>query len=149
VFDSIRKMGSAFFRGRARRRALKALALNRNEARTDGLSLTHLRNRLEIEWRARDIHPWDRGVSSSRAAQLFAEQCLRDVNAAVERLFDSFAEVDVIELKVFDPSSGAPILLGTVIRAETHKAKSPSPGMKLKQLGVNYRLNNWRFEPLG
>ncbi|HJU29084.1 MAG TPA: hypothetical protein VJ718_07935 [Candidatus Binataceae bacterium] len=79
---------------------------------------------------------------------MFAEQCLRDVNLAVERLFVFFAEVDVIELKVIDPSSGAPILVGTVLRSDSDKARSPSPGMKLKQLGIRYELNNWRFEPL-
>ncbi len=75
----------------------------RGEVRSDGLSLNHLRNRLEIEWRAREIHPWDRDLPAIRVAQLFAEQCLDDANAALERLFSSLPEIAVIEFKVIEP----------------------------------------------
>jgi hypothetical protein len=134
---------------RLRRRVIEALALHkRGEVRSDGLSLSHYRNRLEIAWRARDIHPWDRDLASERAAQLFAEQCLADADAALERLFAALPEIDVIEFKVFQASSKAPILGGTVLREEVVAANALSPGMRLKQLGVSYRLRNWRFGPL-
>ena len=134
---------------RFRRRVVKALALHkRGEVRSDGLSLSCCRNRLEVAWHARDIHPWDRDLPPERAAQLFAEQCLEDAGAALERLFLSPPEIDVIEFKVLQKDSTKPILGGTVTRAEAKTASSSSPGMKLKQLGARYRLRNWRFEPL-
>lgn len=70
---------SASVRVRIRRRVIKALALNqRGEARRDGLALNYFRDRLEIEWQARNIHPWDRDLPPARVARLFAEQCLDD-----------------------------------------------------------------------
>ncbi len=136
-------------RRRFRRRVIKGLALNtRGEVRRDGLSLNHFRNRLQIEWRARDVHPWDRDLPSARIARLFAEQCLEDAEAALERLFATLSEIDVIEFTMLDPNSRAPILAGAVTRSEAMNVRAPSSGMRLKQLGVTYRLQDWRFEPL-
>jgi hypothetical protein len=133
LLNLVRNSLSVSARKRFHRRALRTLALNRLcGGRADGLSLKHLRNRLEIEWQARDIHPWDRGVAPAKAEQLFAEQCLNDVNAAVERLFQTFSEIDIIELKVLDPSSGAPILTGSVARTEALSAMR-MPGVKLER----------------
>jgi hypothetical protein len=141
---------AAFVRRRLHRRVIRALALNkRGEARSDGLSLSHFQNRLQIEWRAREIHPWDRGLPSARITRLFAEQCLNDADAALERLFATLPQIDVIEFKMLDPNSGASILSGTVTRTESMNVRALSSGMRLKQLGVTYRLQNWRFEPLG
>jgi hypothetical protein len=132
------------------RRVVKALALNRRprEVRTDGLSLSQFRNRLQIEWRARDIHPWNNGLPESRVNELFAQQCLDDTGAAVERLFCELSEIQSIEFTVIDPKSSAAIVRGSVDRSEANMADNASPGMKLKKLGANYRLTNWRFEPL-
>jgi hypothetical protein len=58
-------------------------------------------------------------------------------------------EIDVIEFTMLEPNSGARILSGAVTRSEAMSVKAPSSGMRLKQLGVTYRLQNWRFEPLG
>lgn len=138
-----------YVRWSLRRRAAKALALNkRGEVRGDGLLVIRFRNRLEIEWRARDVHPWDRNRQPAVVAQLFAEQCLDDANAAIERLFFGFPEVDVIDFKVLDLKSPAPIVSGAVTRAAAETVRATSAGMKLKNLGVNFRLHNWRFEPL-
>jgi hypothetical protein len=149
----LRKMDdcrAAFARRRLQRRVIRALALNkRGEARSDGLSLSHFQNRLQIEWRAREVHPWDRDLPQARVARLFAEQCLKDADAALERLFATLPEIDVIEFKMLEPNSGASILSGTVTRSESMNVRAPSSGMRLKQLGVTYRLQNWRFEPLG
>lgn len=136
-----------FAHRRLRRRVIKALALNmRGEVRPDGLSLNHLRNEIHVEWRAREIHPWDRDLSPIRIAQLFAEQCLDDANAALERLFSALPEIEVIEFKVIEPESSAPILTGSVTRREAFAVSAVSSGMRLKKLGVKY---NWHFEPLG
>ena len=141
---------AAFARRRLHRRVIRALALNkRAEARSDGLSLSHFQNRLQIEWRAREIHPWDRDLPLARVTRLFAEQCLRDADAALKRLFATLPQIDVIEFKMLDPNSGASILSGTVTRSESMNVRAASSGMRLKQLGVRYRLQNWRFEPLG
>lgn len=77
------------------------------------------------------------------------QQCLADVDAAISRLFATLPEVDEIELRVLDPASGDPILAGTVSRAEVAAATAGSIGMKLKSLGLVYRLANWQFESLG
>jgi hypothetical protein len=136
-------------RRRLRRRIIKALALNkRGEVRKDGLSLNHFDNRIEIEWRARNVHPWDRDLPPAPAARFFAEQCLDDANAALERLFAILPEINVIEFRVIDPTSRALILSGCVTRKEAEAVRAESSGMKLKKLGVRYQLNNWRFEPI-
>ena len=132
------------------RRMVKALALNKRprEVRTDGLSLSQFRNRLQIEWRARDVHPWDRGLPQSRVMELFAKQCLDDTGAAIERLFAELPEIEFIDFTVIDPKSSAPILQGSVDRSEANMVNDVSPGMKLKKFGARYRLTNWCFEPL-
>jgi hypothetical protein len=149
VFNSIRQLLDVFARKRLRRQVMRALALNRRgEARGDTLSLNRLNNRLEIEWRAREVHPWDRDLPERRIAHLFAVQCLDDTSAALERLFSELAEIDITEFKVMHPVSNVLIVLGSVARLETRTVKANSTGMRLKQLGVTYRLRDWQFEPL-
>jgi hypothetical protein len=131
------------------RRIASALALNkRGELRSDGLSPVHFHHRLEIEWRARDVHPWDRGAPQSQMDKLFAQQCLKDTSTAIEQLFCRLPEVEFIDFRVLDPTSSAPILQGSIDRKEAEAATGDSPGMRLKKLGATYRLSNWRFEPL-
>jgi hypothetical protein len=149
MFEGVRHF--AFARGpdRLRRRVLRALALNRvGKSGTDELSLSHLSNHLEVQWRAREVHPWDRDLPPARVAQLFVEQCLDDTSAALERLFSALPEIDIIEFKVTHPASRASIVSGSVMRLEIQNAKACSSGMRLKQLGVTYRLHDWQFEPL-
>jgi hypothetical protein len=131
------------------RRVAKALALNtRGEVRTDGLVLERFQNRLQIEWRARQVHPWEKGLAGSREAELFAKQCLEDTSAAIDRLFEKLPEIEFIDFTVLDPESSAAIVRGAVSRTEAEVAQSPSPGMRVRNLGARYRLSNWRFEPL-
>jgi len=40
-------------------------------------------------------------------------------------------------------------MAGTVTRAEADAPANGSVGMKLKSLGLVYRLANWQFESLG
>ena len=132
------------------RRMVKALALNRRgEVRADGLSLGHFHNRLEIEWCARDVHPWDRDLPESQMVKLFAQQCLKDTSTAIEQLFYRLPEIEFIDFRVIYPNSSTPILQGSVGRKDAEAVTDVSPGMRLRKLGARYRLTNWRFEPLG
>src|ERR1700721_477179 len=50
-----------------------ALALyRRGEARREGLTLTQVSHRLEVAWRARQIHPWARGCEPEEQGRRFA-----------------------------------------------------------------------------
>ena len=150
VINAAKKFLRSLLQQRLRRKVIGALEVNcRAGVRNDGLPLRSIRSRLEVEWQARDIHPWDQGIAPEEAAQRFAQQCLEDVDAAISSLFESLPETDEIELRVFDPTSGNPIGAGAVTRVEAAAATSGSVGMKLKSLGLVYRLANWQFESLG
>jgi hypothetical protein len=149
VISAAKKFVNYLAQQRLRRKVIGALEVNRRAGiRNDGLSLKRMRNRLEVEWHARKIHPWDHGLPPERAAKLFVQQCLQDVDAAISRLFATLPDTDEIELRVLDPASGDPIVAGTVTRAEAAAATAGSLGMKLKSLGLVYRLANWQFESL-
>ena len=95
-----------FDQWRCRRNVRRALALHlRGEARRDGLTLLRVRNRLEIRWRSRDIHPWDSDVPPERRAQLYHEQLVADTEAAIVRLFQRLPQIDRIDLQVLEPTS--------------------------------------------
>ena len=99
-------------------RIQEALSLHRRgEARRDGLTLLQASHRLEIEWRARDVHPWDRGSESAERGRIFAEQSLEDSDAVLSRLFKELPAVDVIAFRVLHPDSSRQILAGTVERS--------------------------------
>ena len=100
-----------------RRKIERALALHqRGEARSDGLQLTSAKVVLHIKWLARAIHPWDRDLPPTRAQQLFAQQCLNDVDAAITRLFAEIPVLDMIEICVRREVSRPPLLQGNVRR---------------------------------
>jgi hypothetical protein len=128
---------------RYRRRIKRALALHlRGEARRDGLTVDSVSSRLEIRWRARDIHPWDRHLPKYEREVMFAEQALTDTEAAVARLFERFPEVDVIELSVLEPKSETLIAAGTVHRSDLNadRPRLLSVGMRLREVGITYRF---------
>jgi hypothetical protein len=136
---------------RYRRNLDRALALHlRGEVRRDGLTLKNACNRLEIQWWARDIHPWDRDLPSEKEASLFAEQTLADTEAAIFRLFEALPQVEVIKLSVLGPKSETPIMSGTVHRSTLSTARRGlmSIGMRLMDLGVCYHLSGWEFQSL-
>jgi hypothetical protein len=118
------------------------------EVRRDGLRLRSASNRLAIEWVARDIHPWDRELQPAAKATLFIEQCLSDTEAALYRLFDQLPSIDLIDVRVLDPSCEYTIIGGSVLRTEFNKSKVLSPAMRVKLLGLNYRLIGSHFEAL-
>ena len=123
-----------------RRRIEKLLALHdRGEVRCDGLRLNRLRNRLELQWRARDVHPWDRTLSAERRAKAFLDQATADTEAVIERAFESMPQVDVIDLAVIDPASEVTIISGAVDRSVWAGMRSlRSARMRLMELGVRY-----------
>ena len=136
---------------RYRRNVKRALALHlRGEVRKDGLMLASVTTHMEIEWRARDIHPWDRPLlSQSERAATFVSQTLADTEAAVHRLFEALPQVDVIALRVLDPVAETVIISGAVTRpAALHRDERLSIGMRLLYLGLTYHSAGALFEPL-
>jgi hypothetical protein len=134
---------------RYRRNIERALALHlRGEVRGDGLKATRVSNHLEIEWTARNIHPWDRG-QPWESGFLFVDQSLADTDAAVTRLFEALPHVDVIMLRIFDPESGVPIIAGTVYRsAASDVSRNISVRMRLNRWGLKFRSTGLSLEPL-
>jgi hypothetical protein len=129
----------------------RAIALHlHGEVRRDGLNLGAVTTHLDIEWRARDIHPWDRGLlSPSERANAFVEQALADTEAAIHRLFAALAQVDTITLKVREFGSERLIISGTVFRPSTSdRSQELSIGMRLRYLGVTYHSAGSLFEAL-
>jgi hypothetical protein len=133
--------------GRMTREVSRSLRLQpRGAIAHDVLGLAALSLRLRVEWRARDVHPWDRDLSEHRQAQRFAQQCLRDVDTAIARLFERFPEMHVLELVVRAPRSGAVIISGVVHRDDLRAASHLALEMKLRTIGMKYQLFDDRFE---
>ena len=131
-----RRLNSRMFR----RVVGRSLALHhRGEVRPDGLTLLTLRNRLEIRWRARPVHPWDADLSLEDRSTLFYDQMLSDTEAVILRLFHSLPQIDAIDLTVVDPGSESAILEGRVQRSELDGARNlRSIRMRLRELGVSW-----------
>lgn len=110
----------------------QALALHlRGEARRDGLTVDNVSSRLDIRWRARDIHPWDRHRARYEREVIFAE---------VVRLFERLPQIDVIDLSVVEPASETLIAAGTVHRSDLSapRPRLSSVGMRLREVGIRY-----------
>jgi hypothetical protein len=131
-----------------RRKIDHALALHlRGEARPDGLKLISVCNMLQIQWRARDIHPWDRDSPRWERDQAFVAQSLADTEAAIARLLESMPQVDVLEVSVLAPESERMIMSGTVCRSSlTEVSARLSIGMRLRNLGIIYHSAGSQFE---
>jgi hypothetical protein len=135
---------------RYRRNIDWALGLNRRgEVRRDGLTLNVARNHLEIQWRARDVHPWDQDLPLQKRAVVLFEQALTDTDAAISRLFHALPRVDVIDLSVLEPAAEDIILDGTVHRSRFSERQGlSSVRMRLCELGVSYRFPDWYLASL-
>ncbi len=94
----------------------------------------------------RDIHPSDRDLPPEEKASLFVEQCLSDTKAALHRLFEHLASIDIVELRVLARSREHAVIAGAVLRSELDQLSGLSPGMRLKHLGL--RLTGNHFELL-
>ena len=125
---------------RYRRNVQRALDLHlRGEVRQDGLKLLRVRNRMEIRWRSREIHPWDAGASAERKAELFHEQLVADTEAAILRLFQALPQIDRVDLQVLEPASDTVVLAGTVHRSALQRVRTVgSVRMRLLQLGLSF-----------
>jgi hypothetical protein len=97
---------------------------------------------LKLEWRARDVHPWDRDLPLAEQAELFSRQALQDTDAALIRLFQGLPEIEEIEFQVLKPDGfGDVILTGAVDREKVLASERPlSLRMRLLNLGVTYQM---------
>jgi hypothetical protein len=130
-----------------RRKVERALALHlRGEVRSDGLQSTSAKTTLRIDWLARNIHPWDCHLPAATAERLFTQQCLDDANAAITRLFAELPVLDTIELRVRREVSRPPILCGTVHRDSLRADDYASTGMRLRAIGLSFRMSNLCLE---
>lgn len=120
----------------------------RGGARDDALRLGLVHSHLEVEWMARDVHPWDAEAKPEERARLFVKQVISDVDAAVERLFAISPELDSLHVRVLDPHSGSSIMTGVVERSCLAAPRPQSNQMRLAQLGLGFRLHGNHFEPL-
>jgi hypothetical protein len=76
--------------------------------------------------------------------QTTQQQCRHDTIVAVQRPFDQLMEIDVIEIRVFEPRPSARILLaGTVSRHDVTAVTTPSSRMQLKLLGIHGDTISW------
>jgi hypothetical protein len=117
------------------RRGIRNALAHSGEVRDDGLTLVRASHRLEIEWRAREIHPWDR--FSKQPERVFTEQAISDTDATLSRLFDELPEVDVIEFAVLHPANDHRILAGKVERTDrVPDTRGLSPRTRLWHRGV-------------
>ncbi len=144
---------SSWLRGletrRFNRRVQAALKLHmRGEVRSDGLPLKSAQSSLHLEWRARDIHPWDKTLRAKNFAAQFVNQAITDTVAVLSRLFATLPHVDVIAIGVYDPSSDRMIMSGEVLRADISASRPVSDRMWLSQLGVSFYIVDNCFQPL-
>jgi hypothetical protein len=134
------------FKANVQQIARRALALRpRGAIPNDVLILNNLilsGHRLKLEWRARDIHPWDRDLPLAEQAQLFSEQALQDTDVALIRLFQSLREIEQIEFQVLKPDGFGDVILAGVVDRERVLApeRSLSLRMRLRNLGVTYQM---------
>jgi len=136
---------------RYKRNIARALALHRRgEVRKDGLTPARVTTRFDIEWHARDIHPWDRSLlSPARRAQAYVQQALSDTETAVCRLFEALPQVDVLTVKVLDRTSMSVIISGSVAREDFGaRDQRISIGMRLLYLGLVHHSSGLLFEPV-
>jgi hypothetical protein len=127
----------------------RALALPpRGGIRNDGLTVKRAYNRLEIEWNARTIHPWDQDEASEIKARKFFEQLLADTEVAIERIFNALPQIDQLDITVRDPDSDQVIVSGTVDRASFGPVRSESARMRLMARGMKCDLDAGYFAQL-
>jgi hypothetical protein len=105
---------------------------------------------LRISWRARRLHAWDCDLPPERASRRFARQILADTEAALERLFETSPDVDLIEMTVHepDPEGAGVLMVGSVSRKEFESCHPLSTAMRLRLVGVNYLLVDGRIQRL-
>jgi hypothetical protein len=147
----LRELRAAWKLRRVRKGLGNALALHRRgEVRSDGLVLLDASVKLTVSWRVRGIHPWDRDLPEERIAVQLLDQTPHDTEAAVERIFAAFPEASTLKLNVLenDPGSNRVVITGAVDRSDVGRCDSSSIAMRVRMLGINYRVENQRLEVL-
>ena len=146
---------ASWLRDRQRRRfwrqLTRALHLKpRGADSADRQLLTKVSTRLEIEWYARDTHPWDADLPSDERARRFTDDSLAGTVAAIRGAFERFPEVDAIEIRVLAPRKPHAVLFSGVATRSDAAECSPrlSPAMTLKLLGIEYLMVDGRLEPI-
>lgn len=144
--DSLKAFFTHFFKPSIQQIVRRALALRpRGSIPNDVLVLNSLRllgHSLQLEWRARDIHPWDRDLPQSQQDELFSEQALRDTDVALIRLFQRLPEIEQIQFQVLNPTDFDGVILAGVVDREGALNPEPPPSlrMRLNMLGVHYQM---------
>jgi hypothetical protein len=122
--------------------AKKALAVvSRGAVRHDVLELGKISiQQLQLEWRARDVHPWDRDLPLDQQEHQFCDMALQDTESALVGLFERLPYVEQIDFRVLEPGiSDRVIIAGSVEREEFMAAQfSQSIRMRLKMMGVRF-----------
>jgi hypothetical protein len=142
TFRAMRRWVKARSRLRWRHRLTAALRLEiRGAVAHDQLKVKRCTTQLEIEWFARELHPWDRDLSPDQQTKMFVDRAVVDTVAAIEQLFEDVPEIDDLNVRVWDRTPpGEPLLFGTVSRAELEECPEHcSPMMKLKSLGLVFQ----------
>jgi len=103
---------------------------------------------MAVTWTARPVHPWDRRLPGSEQEHGFATQCLKDVDAAITRMFARFEIVESIDVDVLHPISRATILTGRVSRADFLSTARMSVPMRLKMAGLAYEFGRGGLQPI-
>jgi hypothetical protein len=126
----------------------RALSLRpRGGVGNDGLVVQSLSARLRVQLLARPVHPWDRDLPAEERSELFVQQCLEDVSAAILKLFRSMPEIEEMEITVLDPKTKGAIIAGIVKRSDALTSDHfSSAGMKLRAMGLFYGRTNSGFE---
>ena len=138
-------------RRRFRRIVTDAIAVTpRGFVARDALCLTRLSAELQMEWRTRDIHPWDRHVGAERRDQLICQQALRDTDEAILRCFAMLPDVVAITVRVLEPHPpNRLICAGRVVREDAVAACAfASPRMRLELMGIRCLANDGRLTAL-
>jgi hypothetical protein len=142
TFGALRRWARTRSRLRWHHRLARALTLEaRGAVFKDQLKMQACATEVEIEWLARELHPWDRDVSAQRQAKMFVERAVMDTVAAIQQLFEQVPEIDRIQVRVRDPMPPHEALLaGTVSRVDLEDCQHHrSPIMKLKSLGLVFQ----------
>ena len=132
------------------RQVARALRLQpRGGILNDGmLPIETISARIKIVCRARAPHPWDKDLPVEAQHELFARQCLKDVDNAVRRVFQRLRGVEEIDMTILTPDGRTKIMSGLVSRENLSGRDLASPGMRLLVEGMEYRLNDYRFDPI-
>jgi hypothetical protein len=139
TFGALRRWAHTRSRFRWHHRVARALTLEaRGAVFNDQLKIGACATELEIEWLARELHPWDRDLSAERQTKMFVERAVMDTVAAIQQIFEQVPEIDRIQVRVRDPMAPHEALLaGTVSRMGLEDCQHHrSPMMKLKSLGL-------------